>query len=99
MRNSTEVASSNLTYDEVYSTQHYVINFVSDLRQIGRWFSPVSSINKTDHDITEILFKVALSTINLNPKPVRKSEDNFIANNKNKTFTRCYNIKFYPECG
>jgi len=34
---------------------------------IGRWFSlgiPVSSTNKTDHhDITEILLKVALSTI------------------------------------
>jgi hypothetical protein len=33
----------------------------------GRWFSlgtPVSSTNKTDHDdITEILLKVALSTI------------------------------------
>jgi hypothetical protein len=36
----------------------------------GRWFSSgtlVSSINKTDHhDITEILLKVALNTINLN---------------------------------
>ena len=34
----------------------------------GRWFSPgtpVSSTNKTDrHDITEILLKVALNTIN-----------------------------------
>ena len=29
----------------------------------GRWFSPVSSTNKTDiHDITEILLKVALIT-------------------------------------
>jgi hypothetical protein len=29
------------------------------------WFSPVSSTNKTDHhDITEILLKVALNTIN-----------------------------------
>jgi hypothetical protein len=39
--------------------QHYVIKFVSDLRQVGRGFSPgtpVSSSNKTDrHDITEIL--------------------------------------------
>ena len=32
--------------------------------------TPVSSTNKTDrHDITEILLKVALSTINLIPKP------------------------------
>jgi hypothetical protein len=32
----------------------------------GRWFSPglpVSSTNKTDHDITEMLLKVALNTI------------------------------------
>jgi hypothetical protein len=37
----------------------------------GRWFSPgilVSSTNKTDHhDITEILLKVVLNTINLQP--------------------------------
>jgi hypothetical protein len=31
----------------------------------GRWFSPVSSTNETDcHDITEMLLKVALNTIN-----------------------------------
>jgi hypothetical protein len=41
-----------------------VIKFVSDLRQVGG-LPPVSSINKTDrHDITEILLKVALNTIN-----------------------------------
>ena len=34
-----------------------------------RWFSPVSSTNKTDHDdITEILLEVILNTINLNKK-------------------------------
>jgi hypothetical protein len=33
--------------------------------------TPVSYINKTDrHDITEILLKVALSTITLNPEVV-----------------------------
>ena len=32
--------------------------------ETGRWSSPVSSTNKTDHhDITEILLKVALTTI------------------------------------
>jgi hypothetical protein len=32
--------------------------------QTGWWFSPVTSINKTDsHDITEILPKVALNII------------------------------------
>ena len=66
----------------VFSIQHYVIKFVSDLRQVGgflyitlcdkvcqwlaagRWFSPGTSINKTDRqDITEILLKVALNLI------------------------------------
>ena len=49
---TTDVVSSNLA--------HYVIKFVSDLRQVV-----VFSTNKTDrHDITEILLKVALNTIN-----------------------------------
>jgi hypothetical protein len=42
----------------------------------GWWFSagtPVSSTNKADrHDITEILLKVALNTINLNQTLKRK---------------------------
>ena len=48
--------------------QHYVIEFVSDLRHIGGFhqvlrFSPT---NKTDHhDITEIVLKVALNTTTL----------------------------------
>jgi hypothetical protein len=46
--------------------QHYVMKFVSDLREIGG-FLQVSFTNEIDHhDITEILLKVALSTINLN---------------------------------
>jgi hypothetical protein len=41
---------------------------VCQLLATGRWFSPVSSTNKTDrHDITEILLKVALNTINQPP--------------------------------
>ena len=44
---TTKVVSSNPVHGEMYSIQHYVIKFVSDLRQI-------SSTNKTDHhDITE----------------------------------------------
>ena len=43
----------------------YVIKFVSDLQQIVIDGVPVSSTNKTDrHNITEILLKVALNTIN-----------------------------------
>ena len=60
----TKVVSLNPVHGEVYSIQHYVIKFVSDFL----WFSPgtpVSSTNKTDHhNITEILLKVALNTIN-----------------------------------
>ena len=61
---TTNVVSLNPTHGEVYSIEHYVIKFVSDLLTAGCWFSPgtlFSSCNKTDHhDITEILLKVAL---------------------------------------
>ena len=63
---TTEVVSSNTVHSEVYSIQHYVIKFVSDLRQAGGFppGTPVSSTNKTDrHNITEILLKVVLNTI------------------------------------
>jgi len=55
--------------------QHYVIKFVSDLRQVGGFLlgPQVSFTNKTDrHNIAEILLKVALNSIkpNQNPKVV-----------------------------
>jgi hypothetical protein len=59
---------SNPAHDEVYLKQHYVIKFVSELRQVDVFFSgkPVFSTNKTDrHDITEIFLKVVLKTITL----------------------------------
>jgi len=52
---------------------HYAIKFVSDLQQVGGFFpgAPVSATNKTDrHDITEIVLKVTLSTIN--PTPLKR---------------------------
>ena len=54
----------------MYSIQLYVIKYlVCQWLATGQWFSVgilVSSTNKTDcHDITEILLKVALRTINL----------------------------------
>ena len=59
---TTNVVSTNPAHGEVYSIQHYVIKFVSDLRQVSG-FLRVSSTNKTDHhDIAEILLKVALKT-------------------------------------
>ena len=54
---TTEVVSSNPVHGNVYSMQHYVIKFV------GEGYV-VSSANKTDlNDITEILLKVMLNTI------------------------------------
>ena len=67
---TTNVVRLNPADGEMYSIQHYVINFVSDLRQIGCFFpdTPVSSTNNTDcHDIADILLKVAFSTTNHNP--------------------------------
>ena len=58
--------SSNPVHGEVYSIQHYVIQFVSDLRQVGGFllvFRFPPPIKLTCHDITEILLKVALNTI------------------------------------
>jgi hypothetical protein len=64
-----------LVWFMVLNLQHYVDKICQWL-VTGRWFSPctpVSSTNKTDrHDITEILLKVALSTINqTNPKNIK----------------------------
>jgi hypothetical protein len=64
--------SSNTALGEVYSIHHYVIKFVSDLRQSVGY--AVSSTNKTDHhDTTEILLKVALHTVALSTRPLRVS--------------------------
>jgi hypothetical protein len=65
---STNIVSSNPVHGELYSIKHYVIKFVSDLRQVGGFlrvlrFPP----KKTDHQyITEILLKVTINTIKPN---------------------------------
>jgi hypothetical protein len=62
-----KAVSSNPVHGKVYSKQHYVIKFVSDLRP----GTPVYSTNKTDsHNIVEILLKVVLSTINQQNQPI-----------------------------
>ena len=58
----TWVVSWNCIHGEVYSIQHYVIKFASDLWQVSGGYSGFlhSSTNKSDcHDITEILVSVA----------------------------------------
>ena len=64
--------SSNPVNGEVHSIQHYVIKFLSDLPQVSCFYqyTPGFSTNKTDrHNITEMLLKVALTTIN-QTKPI-----------------------------
>jgi len=63
---TTKVVSLNSVHGEVHSIQHYVIKFVSDLRQVGGFlrvlrFPPPIELAA----ITEILLKVVLNTINL----------------------------------
>jgi hypothetical protein len=58
---TTKIVSLNPAHGEVYSIQHYVILFVSDLRQVSGFlrvlrFPPPM---KLTHDITDILLKVA----------------------------------------
>ena len=49
---TTKDVSSNSVHDELYSIQHYVIKFVSDLLQVYGLF--LHQLNDR-HDITEIL--------------------------------------------
>jgi hypothetical protein len=57
-----KIISLNPVHAKVYSIQHYVIKFVSDMLVVTPG-TPVSSTNKTDHhDITETLLNVVLNT-------------------------------------
>ena len=49
---TTKAVSSNPVHGEVYSIQHYVITFVSDLQQVGGflrvlWFHPPIKLTTT----------------------------------------------------
>ena len=70
------ILTHNISGDRhwLYKSNYHAITITMALCQwlaAGLWFSPgtpVSSTNKTDHhNITEILLKVALNTINPNP--------------------------------
>jgi hypothetical protein len=63
--------SSSPVHGQVFSIQHYLIKFVSDLRQVGGFlrvlqFPPPIKLTATVYIscVTEILLKVALNTIN-----------------------------------
>ena len=68
---TTKVVKSNSAHGEVYSIQHYVRTFASDLRQVGSFlpvlrFPPPITMTSTIW-LTEILLKVALNTITKTP--------------------------------
>jgi hypothetical protein len=53
--------------------QHYVIKFVSDLRQVGSFLRFPPPIKNDRHDITELLLKSGVK--HHNPNPNRKEID------------------------
>ena len=70
---TTTVGSSNPVHGEVYSIQHYVIKFVSDLRQVGgflRVFRFPPPIKLTANGIAEILLKVTFNNITPKHNPI-----------------------------
>ena len=71
----------------MYSIQHYVMNFVSDLWQVGGFlrvhrFPPATA----RHEITEILLKMALNTIKL----LNKTKPNRVMDLFSKVMKRLY---------
>ena len=67
----TLCTSSIHSRSKLYSIQHYVIKFVSDLSKVGG-FSPVSSTNKIVHiNLTEISLIVEFNNLLLSSIPVR----------------------------
>jgi hypothetical protein len=75
---TTKVMSPNLAHRERGVFDTTLCDQVCQWLATGRWFSLVSSTNKTDrHDITEILLKVALNTINQIKSDIKPAGDNF----------------------
>ena len=72
---TTKVVSSNIAYGEVYSIQHYVIKFVSNLRQVSGFLQVLQFPTpiKLTATITEILLKVVLNTIIIHPQFISNS--------------------------
>ena len=67
---TTRFVSSNPVHDEMYSIQHYVskLSVTCDRSVVSPGTLVYSTKKKNDHhNIFEILLKVALNTININP--------------------------------
>ena len=93
----TKVMSSNPVHGEVYSIQHYVIMFVSDLRQmvVFLWVLPFPP------PIKLILLKVALNTI-VQPwfpsiwiKCIQKPKSTYLSLKSHLRVTHVNNVLFY----
>jgi hypothetical protein len=69
---TTEVVSLNSSHGKVYSIQHYMIKFVSDLRQVCDflrivWFPPLLKLTVPSHWLYNIvLYPVHLATLKFN---------------------------------
>ena len=74
---TTKVVSSNSVQGEVYSIQHYVIKFVSDLRQSVVFSGFLYQSVKLTATITEILLNAELNTINQTIRRLQKMEQTF----------------------
>ena len=62
---TTKVVSSKTSHGYVYSIQHYMKDFVSDLCQVGGFLQELR-FPPDHHDMTVILLKVALIIMTLN---------------------------------
>jgi len=71
---TNKVVSLNPVQGEVYSIQHYVIKFVSDLRQVSGFLRVLRF--HPSIKLTEILLKVALNIINQIKPSINYGEKN-----------------------
>ena len=98
---TAKVVSLNPSHDEVYSVQHYVIKFLSDLRQVSGFLwvlqfpSLIKKKKKDRHEITGLLLKVALNTITLTDLHITIVDSSI---QKQYTYIYIYNTVIHRTC-
>ena len=98
----TDVVSSNPAHGEVYSMQHYVIKFVSDLQQVGGFLQVLlfpPPIKLAAPLITEILLKVALRTIKPTDQLKQSNKTNLILFSCKVRYLISIRLKLYRNEG